>query len=79
MARTLFYKHDGGHLGQHEDWYYLVDNQDGTRHVEYEWDHVSVNGGNKSEGTKTYPLDEFLGGGKATAIAKLKSLLASEG
>ncbi|TRC78528.1 hypothetical protein FJV80_24610 [Mesorhizobium sp. WSM4310] len=79
MARTLFHKHDGGHLGQHEDWYYLVDNEDGSRHVEYEWDHVSVNGGGKSEGTRRFTLNDFLGGGKATAISKLKALLDKGG
>lgn len=68
--RTLLCKHEKGHLGQYEDWYYLVENEDGTRHVEHDWDHVTVNGLGKNEGTKTYTVEEFLDGnhyGKAKA------------
>lgn len=78
MTRTLFHSHAGGHLGQYEDWYYLVENDEGVRHVEYEWDHVNVNGGAKSEGTTKQTVEEFLSGGKATAIDKLKTLLAGK-
>lgn len=40
--KTLLYKQEKGHLGQYEDWWYLVQPEDGAPYVEHLWDQVSV-------------------------------------
>jgi hypothetical protein len=75
MKRTQIHYFAKGHLGQHEDWWYLVEADDGTHHVEHEWDHVSVGSGNKSEGTTRHSIEYALKNAPTKAVAKLKELL----
>ncbi|NKC28988.1 hypothetical protein [Brucella ciceri] len=73
---ALIFKHTKGHLGQYEDWWYLERKDDGTAVVRHVWDHVAVNGFAKSEGEKTYTVDEFLSGNHhGTAKQKVKDAL----
>ncbi|MDX0623483.1 hypothetical protein CN059_08435 [Sinorhizobium medicae] len=75
MSRTQFFKRVKGHVSQYEDWYYLVEEDDGKKYVEHEWDHVTVNGLSQNVGTKRYTVEEFLGGdhftGAQVALQKL--------
>lgn len=75
MPRTLLYKLEKGHLGQYEDWWYLVEEADGTRYVEHEWDHVAVRGFDKREGSKQIEIDDFLARGHDKAVARLRGIL----
>ena len=67
-----------GHLGQYEDWWYLIEEDDGNFYVEHEWDHVNVGTLAKNAGSKSYSVEEFLSGDHepAAKAALLKSLEA---
>lgn len=73
--RTQLHKKESGHLGQYEDWWYLID-EGGERYVSHEWDHVRVNGGDTNQGSTRIELDEFLKSGNDKAVARLKELIA---
>lgn len=78
MKRTEFFKRVKGHLSQYEDWYYLVEEEDGNKYVEHDWDHVTVGDLSQNVGTKRYTVEEFLRGdhytGAQTALEKLLGL-----
>ena len=76
MPRTLLHKQEKGHLGQYEDWWYLVEKDDGSKHIEHEWDHVAVRGFDKREGSEIIAIEKFLESGPDKAVTKLKELLA---
>ncbi|MBO9194353.1 hypothetical protein J5277_09570 [Rhizobium sp. 16-449-1b] len=78
MARTQVYYIAKGHLGQYEDWWYLDQKDDGTVEIVNEWDHVSVNGLGKNEGSKSYSLDAGLKEAPHKAVAKIKELLGMQ-
>lgn len=75
MARTRLYHQESGHLGQYEDDWYLVEEDDGTRWVSHEFDHVRVNGLTKTEGQNRIELDDFMKTGHPNAVAKLREIL----
>lgn len=75
MTRTQVYYIAKGHLGQYEDWWYLIHNDDGSIEIENEWDHVAVNGLAKNEGSKRYSLEDGLKEIPATGQAKVKEIL----
>lgn len=62
MKRTQIFKRVKGNVSQYEDWWYLVEEEDGSKWVEHEWDHVTLNGLAHNAGTKRYTVDDFLGG-----------------
>ncbi|MEE3045155.1 MAG: hypothetical protein VX620_07890 [Pseudomonadota bacterium] len=74
--RKLLYKKESGHLGQYEDWWYLIEDTDGM-HVLHEWSHVRVNGLSVTEGNKKFSIDEFLAGNfSVPAQTKLKEFIS---
>jgi hypothetical protein len=75
MKKTQVYYFAKGHLGQHEDWWYLIENEDGTHQVEHEWDHVSTSSFNKSEGSTVLSLEDGLQKAPHSAVEKIKSIL----
>lgn len=76
MKSTQVYYFAKGHLGQHEDWWNLIENEDGSFEIEHEWDHVSVSsGGNNSQGSRRFSLEEGLSKAPAKAVAKIKEIL----
>ncbi|MGR9552285.1 hypothetical protein ACU8MG_03825 [Rhizobium leguminosarum] len=75
MKRTQVYYNAKGHLGQYEDWWYLIQNDDGTVEVENEWDHVNVNGLAKNQGAKKYSLEEGMKEAPHNAVSKIKEIL----
>lgn len=76
MKRTQVYYFAKGHLGQYENWWYLVENDDGTFEVEHEWDDVSINGSSgHSEGSVKYSLDQGLKKAPQGAVDKIKEML----
>lgn len=72
--RTQLHKSEKGHLGQYEDWWYLVD-EDGEKYVLHEWDHVRVNGGEKNDGSERLEITDFLKTGNNKAVARLRELI----
>jgi hypothetical protein len=75
-TKHLVYSFAKGHLGKYEDWWYLVVNEDGTHNVEHKWDHASTNGGGSSVGEETYSLYEAMTEAPASAVEKIRALLA---
>lgn len=75
MKRTELYYFAKGHLGQYEDWWNLLENEDGSVQIEHEWDHVSTGSSNSSRGTTVYPLSEGLQHAPARAVEKVKEIL----
>lgn len=72
MARTEFYKRTKGPMAENEDWWYLVDGDNGEKLVEHEWDHVRINGLARNSGSNTYTIQAFLDGDhNSTAKAAL--------
>jgi hypothetical protein len=58
-----------GGLGQTEDWWYFVTEDDGTHCVEHEWSYVDPYGKSPgSEGSKKIPVNEFLASGEAPGL-----------
>lgn len=74
--RTTIIESRKGALGQNEDWYYFVANDDGSCHIEHEWSHGDPYGkGGGSSGSKHLSVEEFLKGNyNAEAVAKVKQL-----
>ena len=74
MKRTeLYYFAEGG---QSEDWWALVEEDDGTKYVEHDWNNVSVNGSAaKSQGTERYTVEEALLKAPHGAVSRLKKAL----
>ena len=75
MAKTRVYYHASGHLGQYEDWWWLVQEDDGSVFVDHEWDHVSVNSLAKNDGEIRYSLEDGLRKAPDAAVAKIKAIL----
>ncbi|WP_256809157.1 hypothetical protein [Bradyrhizobium sp. Bra64] len=77
-TRTLITETRRGALGQNEDWWYFVANDDGSRHIEHEWSYVDAHGkGKDSAGTKKLTVEEFLKDNhNAAAVGKVKELMA---
>ena len=75
MKRTRLHHKESGHLGQYEDDWYLVEDDDGTKWVSHEIDHVRVNGLQKTEGQTRIEIEDFLKGGHPKAVEKLKEIL----
>ncbi|MHC8494524.1 hypothetical protein ACTU44_17670 [Thalassospira sp. SM2505] len=74
--RKLLHKKESGHLGQYEDWWYLIEDTEGL-HVLHKWNHVRVNGLSVTEGDEKFGIDEFLAGNfSVPAQAKLKELIS---
>lgn len=78
MTKTKLHYRQKGHLGQYEDWWWLIDNGDGTHSIEHEWDYVQVNGLDKNQNSKVYSLTEGLKEAPHQAITKAKELLGLE-
>jgi hypothetical protein len=77
--RTQIYYRESGHLGQYEDWWYYVVEEDGTARIEHEWNHVKVRGLATNEGSKRYTIEEAMKEAPTAAIEKLRSILAEPG
>lgn len=78
MKRTRLHKTAKGHMAQYEDWWYLVEEEDGTKYVEHEWDHVRVGDLSKNSGTERLQVDEFLAANhNGAAQEALRKLLQS--
>ncbi|MDX0488829.1 hypothetical protein GOC53_00840 [Sinorhizobium medicae] len=75
MKKTQVYYFAKGHLGQHEDWWYLIENDDGSYQIEHEWDHVSTGSSHKSEGSQTFSLEEGLKRVPHNAVEKINEIL----
>lgn len=73
--RTRIYYFAKGHLGQYEDWWYLVEEDGKEPYVEHEWDHAKVGSGGKTEGTTRHSIDEALKLAPHKAVEELKSRL----
>ena len=66
MKRTQIFKRVKGHVSQYEDWWYLIEEDDGSKYVEHQWDHVTVNGLSQDAGTERYKIDDFMNGNHFT-------------
>jgi hypothetical protein len=77
--RHQVYAFAKGHLGQHEDWWHLIENDDGSYSIEHEWDHVSTNGGGSNVGERIYSLEEGLQRAPRSAVEKIEVILAAKG
>jgi hypothetical protein len=75
MKKSQVYYAAKGHLGQNEEWWYLIENDDGSIEIENEWDHVKVNGLAQNKGSKRFSLDDGLKEAPSNAVAKIKELL----
>lgn len=75
MKKVQVYYFAKGHLGQHEDWWYLIEHDDGTYEIEHEWDHVSTNGPNRSAGATKFSLEEGLQRAPHRAVTKINELI----
>ncbi|OMP69505.1 hypothetical protein BV900_24730 [Agrobacterium tumefaciens] len=62
-------------MGQYEDWWYLIQNDDGTIQIEHESDYVRVNGLSRTEGSKLYSLDEGLKVAPHDAAKRIREIL----
>lgn len=77
--RTQIHLQRKGSLAEHEDWWTLVETNNGRKLVEHEWSYVDPyklsSPGNSGKSTMT--VEEFLASGAdANVIAKLRELLA---
>jgi len=75
--RKLLHKQEKGHLGQYEDWWYLVQSDGQEPYVEHEWDHVSVGSGDHRQGTDKMSVDQALEKAPYAASEALRKLLSS--
>lgn len=76
--RKLLYRSEKGNLGQYEDWWYLVVGEDGSEHIEHEWDHVRLNGLAQNEGTEVLTIDQCLANCPSQVRLKIKEILGRE-
>ncbi len=78
MTRTQVYYRASGHMGQYEDWWYLVQNEDGTCEIEHEGDHVRVNGLSRTENSIKYSLEDGLKEAPIGAVVKIREILGNQ-
>jgi len=76
--RIQVYQKVKGSLMENEDWWYLVVDDNGNRHVEHEWSHVDPYGKREpNSGKIKISIDDFLRGDhEAAAKEALKAELA---
>jgi hypothetical protein len=65
----------GGHLGQYEDWWYLVTNEGQEAYIEHEWTHFRANGGGSGKGSERLSITCAQKEMPETARHKLAELL----
>lgn len=73
--RTLLHKTERGHLGQHEDWWYLVMPEGEEPYVEHQWDHVGVGSGSHTEGETKMSVQQALVTAPGKAVDRLREIL----
>jgi hypothetical protein len=78
MTKAIeFHSRTQGSLGENEDWYRLIVEEDGSRVVEHEWSHTNAYKVSQSDsGSKRISVEEFLRGAyDQTAKGKLSDLI----
>lgn len=76
MKQTQVYYFAKGHLGQYEDWWYLLKLDDGAWQIKHEWDHVNVGSGNVSQGEKYYSLEDGLRRAPQSARDEIRTIIS---
>lgn len=76
MAEKIeFHKRAKGALAEREDWWFLIINDEGARHIVHEWSHHNAyKGGTPNIGEKAIPVEEFLAD-EDNPTSQLKDLL----
>ncbi|WP_407976884.1 hypothetical protein ACJKIH_14700 [Brucella pseudogrignonensis] len=75
MKKTEVFSKQSGHLGQYEEWWYLIEHEDGTQEIEKKWHDTKVNGLKTNSGSKVYSLEDGLREAPARAVDEVKSKL----
>jgi len=75
VKKTQVYYKESGHLGQYEEWWHVIQHDDGSSQIENSWHNVKVNGLSVDKGSKTYSLDDGLRELPAGSVAKAKEIL----
>ncbi|WP_374833947.1 hypothetical protein [Paenochrobactrum pullorum] len=75
MKKTQVYNKESGHLGQYEEWWYLIEHDDGTQQIEHRWHNVRVNGLKVDEGSKIYSLADGLKEAPFSASDQIRNIL----
>lgn len=64
-----------GHMGQNEDWWTLIQDDDGTTFVRHSWSYTKINGLTTNSGSKDIPASEYFGLTGEALDAKIAELL----
>ena len=75
MKRIGLYYVATGRLGEHEDWWTLIEHDDGSHHVEHDWDRKDAPAGDRAKGPDTLTVDQTLMIAPLAVTARLRSVL----
>ena len=75
MTRIGLHYMAAGPAGQDEDWWTLVHNDDGSNHVEHDWERKDAQAGDRAKGPDRLSVEQTLIIAPSAVSVRLKSIL----